>query len=237
MKLNCVIIDDEPLAANLLESYAERTSYIHLVGAFNNAVDGMKAIRENSVDLVFMDIQMPDLNGIEFAKILPKSVKVIFTTAFSQYAIKGYDVNALGYLLKPISYEDFLKATAKALDYFTERDRDTPMPADRFIFMKSEYKLLQIPLDDILYIEGVKDYVKVYMAGDKKPVMSLMNMKKLEDYLPHPEFLRVHRSYIVHMTRIELIDRLRIVFGDKFIPVSESYKGEVQKYLDQHTLM
>ena len=110
MKLNCVIIDDEPLAANLLESYAERTSYIHLVGAFNNAVDGMKAIRENSVDLVFMDIQMPDLNGIEFAKILPKSVKVIFTTAFSQYAIKGYDVNALGYLLKPISYEDFLKA-------------------------------------------------------------------------------------------------------------------------------
>lgn len=103
--------------------------------------------------------------------------------------------------------------------------------------MKSEYKLVQIPLDDILYIEGVKDYVKVYMAGDKKPVMSLMNMKKLEDYLPHPEFLRVHRSYIVHMTRIELIDRLRIVFGDKFIPVSESYKSEVQKYLDQHTLM
>lgn len=236
MTITCAIIDDEPLAAGLLESYARKTPYLYLAGTYNSAITAMKDLRENPVQLLFLDIQMPELSGIEFAKILPKETKVIFTTAFPQYAVEGYKVNALDYLLKPISYEDFLKSTDKALEWFSVLMKQDVYRRDRFMFVKSDYKLQRISLDDILYIEGLKDYVRFYLKnGDR--IMSLMSMKKLEEYLPRPEFLRTHRSYIVHMTETPLVDRFRIVFGETYIPISENYKDDVQNYFDQHTLV
>jgi len=235
MTINCAIIDDEPLAAGLLESYARKTPYLELRGVFNSAIQAMKVLRENPVQLLFLDIQMPELSGVEFAKILPRETKVIFTTAFPQYAIEGYKVSALDYLLKPISYEDFLKSTDKALEWFvTTLKQDTCM-RDRFMFVKSDYKLQRVCLDDILYIEGLKDYVRFYLKNGER-VMSLMSMKKLDEYLPKPEFLRTHRSYIVHMTETQMVDRFRIVFDDVYIPISDNYKEEVQSYFDSHTL-
>ena len=236
MTLNCIIIDDEPLAAQLLASYAERTPVINLVGTYNSAVAAIKDIKEKKIDLLFLDIQMPDLSGLEFATLIPKTTKIVFTTAFSQYAVDGYKVGAFDYLLKPISYEDFIRVVDKAEKIFTEQERQVVYDRDRFIYVKSEYKLLQIRLDDILFIEGLKDYVKIYLEGNQKYVMSLMNMKKMEENLPKPEFMRTHRSYIVHMTKVKLVDRFRIVFGSNYIPISDSYKDEVQRYLDLHTL-
>lgn len=236
MILNCAIIDDEPLAGELLKSYVEKTPYLSLSGVYNSALAAMKDLRENPVHLIFLDIQMPELSGVEFAKILPKETKVVFTTAFSQYAIEGYKVSALDYLLKPISYDDFVKASSKALDWFSVTEKQKIYAKDRFMFVKSDYKLQRINLDNILYIEGLKDYVRIYLEnGDR--IMSLMNMKKLEEYLPNPEFLRTHRSYIVHMSKVTTIDRFRMVFGEEYLPISESYKDAVQMYLDSHTML
>lgn len=236
MILNCVIIDNEPLAAELLASYAKKTPFLHVIGTFNSAVEGIRSIRENKVDLIFLDIQMPELSGLEFAKILSSETKIVFTTAFNQYAVDAYKVNAIDYLLKPISYEDFLSAANKALEWFSIIRKTDLYNKDRFIFVKSEYKLVQVRLDDINFIEGVKDYVKIYLEDGRSPIMSLMNMKKIEEYLPYPEFMRTHRSYIVHMTKVKLVDRFRLVFGENFIPISDSYKEDVQNYLDGHTL-
>ena len=236
MTISCAIIDDEPLAAGLLESYARKTPYLQLVGTYNSAILAMKDLRDNPVQLLFLDIQMPELSGVEFAKILPKDTRIIFTTAFPQYAVEGYKVNALDYLLKPISYEDFLKSTDKALEWFSIVQRQDAYRRDRFMFVKTDYKLQRVNLDDILFIEGLKDYVRFYLKNGEK-VMSLMSMKKLEEYLPRPEFLRTHRSYIVHMTETPLVDRFRIVFGENYIPVSENYKDDVQNYFDIHTLV
>ncbi len=234
--ITCAIIDDEPLAAGLLESYVKKTPYLTHKGTYNSAIQAMKDLRESPVQLLFLDIQMPELSGIEFARILPKDTKVIFTTAFSQYAIDGYKVNALDYLLKPISYDDFLKSTDKALEWFSVTQKQEVYNHDRFMLVKTDYKLQRVGLDDILYIEGLKDYVRFYLKGGEK-VMSLMSMKKLDEYLPKPEFLRTHRSFIVHMTEIPLIDRFRIVFDDVYIPISENYKDEVQAFLEMHTLV
>ena len=235
MTITCSIIDDEPLAASLLESYVKKTPYLMLQGTYNSAITAMKDLREHPVQLLFLDIQMPELSGIEFAKIIPQETKVIFTTAFNQYAIDGYKVNALDYLLKPISYQDFLLATDKAMDYFSSQNKQNLTSEDRFMFVKSDYKLLRVCLDDIMYVEGLKDYVRIFLRSGEK-IMSLMSMKKLEEYLPQPEFLRVHRSWIVHMPEVKAIDRFRIVFGDLFIPISDNYKEQVQAYLDNHTL-
>ena len=235
MTITTAIIDDEPLAAGLLESYAQKTPFLQLTGTYNSAITAMKELRERPVDLLFLDIQMPELSGIEFARILPESTKIIFTTAFSQYAIEGYKVNAIDYLLKPISYEQFLTAANKAQALFAARQKQEACQRDRIMFVKSDYKLMRVQLDDILYVEGLKDYVRIYLKDGQK-IMSLMNMKKLEDYLPRPEFLRTHRSYIVHMAAANAIDRFRIVFGEQYIPISDTYKDDVQQYLDEHTL-
>lgn len=236
MTLNCIIIDDEPLAAQLLASYAQKTTFLNLIGTFNSAVAAIKNVKEKRIDLIFLDIQMPELSGLEFATLLPPTCKIVFTTAFSQYAIDGYKVNAIDYLLKPISYDDFLKAANKALDSFAVVEKKDEQE-DRFIYVKSEYKLVRVLYDDILYIEGLKDYVKIYLDNNQRPIHSLMNMKTMEDYLPSPEFLRIHRSYIVHMPKVKAIDHSRLVIGENYLPVSDSYKEELQQYLDSHTLM
>lgn len=240
MMLSCAIVDDEPLALDLLETYVEKTPFLQIKGKYASAVEAMKGLQEQPVDLLFLDIQMPELDGLEFSHMVIPETRIIFTTAFEQYALDSYRVNALDYLLKPISYRDFLEASNKALQWFELKNAaDGTVDSagdDEYIYVKSEYKLVQISLKDILYIEGLKDYVKIYVETEARPIMSLMSLKSLEERLPTSRFLRVHRSYIVQKSKIRLIDRGRIVFGKEYIPISDSYKQDLQTYLNNKTI-
>ena len=235
MILNCVIVDDEPLAVELLASYARKIPFLNLVGTFNSAAVSIKTIREKTVDLLFLDIQMPELSGMEYAKIINEPTKIVFTTAFSQYAVDGYRINAFDYLLKPISFEEFMRVADKALKCLSEKNVASGKEANGYIFVKSDYKLVRINFKDILYAEGVKDYVKIYLK-DGSSIKSLACLRNLIDFLPSPQFLRVHRSFIVNIDNMKTIDRSRFVVGDKFIPISDTYKEQLQKIIDEHTL-
>lgn len=232
--LHCAIVDDEPLALGLLQSYVEKTPFLELTGKYSSAIQAMKELPDKEVDLLFLDIQMPELNGLEFSRMLPLRTRIVFTTAFEQYALDGYKVYALDYLLKPISYVDFLKAANKALQWFElfQKQKNDEIQS---IFVKSEYKLIQIELNKIMYIEGLKDYVKIYMEDLPRPILSLMNMKAIEELLPPSRFMRVHRSFIVQKSKIRIVDRGRIVFGKNYIPVSDSYKIVFQKFLNDRS--
>jgi DNA-binding LytR/AlgR family response regulator len=232
--MKCVIVDDEPLALDLLESYVKKTPFLELAGKYSSAVQAMKELADQQTDVIFLDIQMPELNGLEFSRMLSPETRIIFTTAFDQYAIDGYKVNALDYLLKPISYPDFLQAANKALHQHELMHR-SPQDEIDSIFVKSEYKLVQIKLKNILYVEGLKDYIKIYEEDTPKPVLSLMSMKAMEDLLPSSQFMRIHRSYIVRKDKIRIIDRGRIVFGKTYIPISDSYKQTFQDYLEKRS--
>ena len=239
MMIKCAIVDDEPLAVELLASYVNKIPFLQLCGKYNNATDALHGIGEEPVDLLFLDIQMPELNGLELSKMIPENTRIVFTTAFNQYAVDGFRVNALDYLLKPISYAVFLEASNKALQWFQliEQNEQPATPSSveeepRSIFVKSEYKLLQINLDDIRYIEGLKDYVKIYTEQSPHPILSLMNMKAIEQMLPSSRFIRVHRSFIVQKSKIREIERNRIVFGDVYIPIGDSYKQAFQDFIN-----
>ena len=238
MKLSCAIIDDEPLAVELMESYVRKTPFLELQGSFGSGVAAFGMLRDRPVDLLFCDIQMPGLNGVEFSRMLPADTRVIFTTAFSRYAVEGFRVNAVDYLLKPISYADFLAAAQKALEWF-ELKRRAGAPADdlRSIFVKTEYRLRQIELERILYIEGLKDYVKIHVEDEPHPVLSLMSLKSLEEQLPADRFIRVHRSYIVQPAKIRTIERNSIVFGRERIPISENYRQAFFDFLSDCSLL
>ncbi len=233
MKLKCAIVDDEPLALGLLRSYVQKTPTLELAGEYSSAVQAMKELPDKHIDLIFLDIQMPDLSGLEFSRMIDPKTRIVFTTAFQQYAIEGYKVNALDYLLKPISYADFLGAVNKAVQWFELLEQ--PREEIKSIFVKSEYKLIQIELKDILYIEGLKDYVKIYEEGASKPILSLMSMKSLEDMLPPSRFIRVHRSFIVQKDKIRVVDHNRIVFGKTYVPIGDSYKQQFQDFLDRRS--
>ena len=235
--LRCCIIDDEPLAQELIKSYVDQTPFLELVDTFPSASLAVKTIIESNIDVVFLDIQMSELNGIEFARVIPPSCKIVFITAFEQYAIDGFKANALDYLLKPVSYPEFLRAANRALEWFELVDKSKSNNDNNdYIIVKSEYKLIQIAIPNILYIEGLKDYVKVYLEDSDKCVMSLMSLKTLEASLPQDRFMRVHRSFIVQTSKIKVIERNRIVFGKQYIPVSDSYKDIFNEYINNRTL-
>ena len=238
MKLKTIAIDDEPLALRLVSDYISKTPFLELAGSFDNPLDAIDFLSSQSVDLIFVDIQMPDLTGIEFARSLENAPKIIFTTAYEKYALDGFKLNAIDYLLKPFSYEEFLKAAQKARKQLELEASALPMidVNNQFLFLKSEYKIRRINFNDILYIEGLKDYIKVYTAGDDKPVLSLNSMKSLEEKLPEDQFMRVHRSFIVNLNKISVIERSRIIFGKTYIPISDQYKDKFQEYLDKNFL-
>ena len=239
MILNCVIIDDEPLAQELLKSYVEKTPFLNLLGVYSSAVQAMnELVNQEQVHLIFLDIQMPGISGLEFSKLVNTETRIVFTTAFSQYALDSYKVNALDYLLKPISYTDFMQSVNKAMQWFELKGKkcqslEVFSSNLDYIYVKSDYKLIQIPLDNILYIEGLKDYVRIHLEGEQKSVFSLLSMKSMEEGLPSDRFIRVHRSFIVQKNKIKVIDRGRIVFGKEYIPVSESYKQELLSYINE----
>lgn len=233
MVLRCAIVDDEPLAIGLLESYANKTPFLQLVGKYSSAASGNgKNCLARKLPPLVSGSQMPELNGLEFSKMVDSRTRIVFTTAFGQYAIDGYRVNALDYLLKPISYIDFLQAANKALQWFELVQKPEEIDS---IFVKSDYKLVQVELKKIMYIEGLKDYIKIYTEDASKPILSLMSMKAMEELLPSSRFIRVHRSFIVQKDKIRVIDRGRIVFDKTYIPISDSYKQVFQAFLDERS--
>jgi len=237
--INCIAIDDEPLALKQIAGYINKTPYLELSGQFESALQAISFLNENPVDLMFVDINMPDLSGMDFVKSLNNPPKVIFTTAYSEYALEGFKVDAVDYLLKPIGYSDFLKAAQKAKDRFAHQETKAEKVGsdEKFLFIKSEYKILRINLSDIKYIEGMREYIRIHIES-QKPAMTLMSMKKMEEYLQHKSFMRVHRSFIVNLEKITTIERNRIVFDeDVYIPVSDQYKGKFQEFVNTNFLL
>jgi two-component system response regulator LytT len=234
--ITTIAIDDEPLALQLVTGYIGKTPGLKFLGKFDNPLDASEFLAHTSVDLIFVDIQMPDLSGIEFTRLLEKGPKVIFTTAFEKYALEGYKLEIVDYLLKPFSYEEFMSAVQKVQKLINlEKKSQISVEANsEFLFLKSEYKIKRINFNDILYIEGLKDYVKVYTRNVPKPILSLSSLKLLESKLPENKFMRVHRSFIVNLERIDTIERSRIIFGKEYIPVSDQYKDRFQEFLDKN---
>lgn len=237
--IRCIAIDDEPLALKQISKYIEKTPFLDLCGQFESAFKAMAFLNDHEIDLMFVDINMPDLNGMDFVKSLNKPVKVIFTTAYSEYALDGFKVDAVDYLLKPISFSNFLKAAEKAkLRLSVQKEEEkTELSADKdYLFIKSEYKVMRINYADIKYIEGMREYVCIHIETGE-PVMTLMSMKKMEGFLKQTNFMRVHRSYIVNLDKITTIERNQIVFGDKvYITISDQYKEKFQEFLNRSFL-
>lgn len=233
-EISCIIVDDEPLALSLIEGYVLKTPFLMLKGKCFNAIEALTLAGTENIDLFFLDIQMPELNGIEFSRLLPEKSKIIFTTAFSNYAIEGFRVNALDYLLKPFNYEEFLTAAIKARNWFDLKENQrNPESGDNsdFIFVKSEYKQIKINLNDVLYFEGLKDYIKIWILNQEKPVLTLMSLKSLEEKLPSGKFMRVHRSYIIALDKIQSIERGQVIINNLRITVAEQYKNPFHQFI------
>ena len=251
MTLTCIAVDDEPLALGLVCAFIEKTPFLRLAGRYSSAVEALQDLMSQSVDVIFLDIQMPDLTGLELARVLERgnrgdhTTRIIFTTAFDQFALDGFRVDALDYLLKPFNYEEFLRAASKARQYFGLVQRTEPTAvgvvpatpveaADDYLFLKVEYQLVRVAYSDILYIEGLKDYVKVYRQSDPaKPLLSLTSLKALEEKLPPKRFMRVHRSFIVALDRIDAVTRNSVQIGITTIPVSDQYKDVFSEFISR----
>jgi two-component system, LytTR family, response regulator LytT len=239
MNIKCVAIDDEPLALKVLEDYINKTPFLELVGKFTNSVKAFNYLNENDMDLLFIDIQMPDLSGLDIVSKLKQKPVLIFTTAFSEYAMEGFKADAIDYLLKPIDYPDFLKAVNKAKDWiYAMRGQNINIKSTKdFLFIKSEHKIIRINFNEIKYIQGMSEYVRIYLTSSK-PIMSLLSLKNLEAQLPEDMFMRVHKSYIVNLQKISIIKRNEIVYDDGItIPISQQYKSKFQEYLDKNFML
>lgn len=249
-KLKCIAVDDEPLALDIIEDYVSKVPFLELVKRTENAIEALQLVQAGGIDIVFLDIQMPELTGIQFLKIANGKASYILTTAYSQYALESYDLNVSDYLLKPIAFDRFYKAVEKVHDRLkstTAKDNTAiqPLfaaaptaqpvnPIQDFIFVKTEHKIQKIELDDILYIEGLKDYISIYTKNER--VITLQNMKKMEETLPKDQFIRVHKSYIIGLDKIESIERSRISICGKIIPIGDTYKDEFFRHIDNKNI-
>jgi two-component system LytT family response regulator len=236
--IKCLVVDDEPLALNILEDYISKIPFLQLVKATTNPIEALTLVQDGSIDLVFLDVQMPELTGIQFLRIANGKAKVILTTAYPQYALEGYELDVIDYLLKPIAFDRFFKSVQKAQGIIMPAAKPVAptQPAKQddflsdFIFVKTEHKIQKVYLHDILFIEGLKDYVSIFTPAER--VITLQGMKKMEDALPPRHFKRVHKSYIVSINKIDSIERSRIFIADKVIPVGDTYRDEFFKIVD-----
>jgi len=241
MILNCIAVDDEPLALGLVTSYIEQTPFLKMVKKFDNAIDALKFVNQESVDLIFLDIQMNDLTGLELARVIESHISdkrplIIFTTSYDQFAIESYKVDAVDYLLKPFNYEEFLKASNKAYrirELHLGNTAQKNVPNEEYLFLKVEYQLVRVNFKDILFIEGLKDYVKVHLAESSKPLLSLTSLKSLEQKLPANKFMRVHRSFIVSLDKIDAITKNSVQIGDNYINVTDNYKHSFMPFFNK----
>ncbi len=233
--LKCIVIDDEPLAITLLEDHINKVPFLQLVGSFNNPMEALISLNDNPVDLVFLDIQMPQLNGVQFMQLLQNRAQVIITSAYQEYAIDGFEHNVIDYLLKPISFERFYKAVEKAYNQKNptqklDRSQEMHPATGGYIFVKVETKMVRVELDGILFIEGLKNYVSIHTKTHR--IISLQVMKQLEEILPPNRFVRVHKSYIVALDKITSIERQEIHIGDRIIPIGNTYQEHFYKLLE-----
>lgn len=234
MSLSCIIVDDEPLAVKLLESFVTKTPDLELLASFTDSVEAINAVREQRPDLLFLDIQMPDLNGMELARMLPEGTRIIFTTAFKEYAFESYEVSAIDFLLKPIRYNKFLAAVEKARK---SSENHQPSTVNSTLFLKVDSEYRQINIADIIYVAGMKDYVMFYLDGEKRPLVTHLTMKSVEEMLPQQQFMRVHRSYIVALDKIRKVDRNDCIYignedASEIIHVTEAFLPAFQQYLN-----
>jgi two-component system response regulator LytT len=242
-KITCIAVDDEPLALALLCTFIEQTPFLQLVGRYGSGVEALQGLHEltEKVDVAFCDIQMQELTGLELGRVLGQTAgapRIIFTTAFPQFALESYKVDALDYLVKPFNYEEFLRAANKARAYaeLTQGSAEpaaAPAPEEDYIFLKVEYQLVRVALSDILYVEGLKDYVKVHLKSTPRALLSLMSLRSMEEKLPARRFLRIHRSFIVALDKIESVRRLTVQIGTETIPVGEQYKEAFGQFLSR----
>lgn len=244
MVINCIVVDDEPLAIDIINDYINKIPFLRLVKSFQNPIEAITAVQEGGVDLVFLDVQMPELTGIQFLKIANNKCRVILTTAYPQYAVEGYEHNVVDYLLKPIAFDRFYKAAEKVqwlmgLAQPAAEEVQAPVAvihaiANDFIFVKTEYKIQKIYLNDILFIEGLKDYVSIYTKTER--IITLQSMKKIDEGLPDHRFVRVHKSYIVALDKIESIERSRISIADKIIPIGDTHRDYFFKMIEDKNI-
>src|SRR5476651_677977 len=238
--IRCLVVDDEPLALHILEDYMSKIPFFQLIKATTNPIEALTLVQEGNIDLVFLDVQMPELTGIQFLKISNGKVKVILTTAYSQYALEGYELDVVDYLLKPIAFDRFYKSVQKVQQIISPSAapglavKEEPAPQQDllsdFIFIKTEHKIQKVYLNDILFIEGLKDYISIFTTTER--IITLQIMKKMEEALPEKHFIRVHKSYIVAINKIDSIERSRIWIKDKIIPVGDTYREEFFKIVD-----
>lgn len=239
--IRCIAIDDEPLSLAQIAKYIGKIPYLELVGKCRDALEAIKILNETQVDLMFVDINMPDLNGLDFVRSLTVRPKVVFTTAYSEYAIDGYKVEAVDYLLKPFSFQDLLSAADRARNLIEEKSAEEHKVSDSGVqdstlFVKSDYRINRIELSDIKYVESMGEYLRIFLEGQPKPLMPLMSMKRMEEILPEKMFMRVHRSYIVNMEKIQEISRMRIIFDDVYIPIGDNYKQKFLDYINERSI-
>lgn len=238
--IRCLVVDDEPLALDILTDYIAKVPFLELVKATTSAFEALSLVQDNAADLVFLDVQMPELTGIQFVKIINGKCSVILTTAYSEYALDGYELDVSDYLLKPIAFDRFYKAVLKVQGQQNQTvqpvqpERPAAGAAPDFIFVKTEYRIQKIYIDDILYIEGLKDYVSIFTAAER--IITLQHMKKLEEVLPSGRFARVHKSFIVAIDKIESIERGRIQIGEKIIPIGDTYRDQFFRKIEDRNI-
>ena len=236
--LSCIIVDDEPLAVRLLESYVEKTPDLELMASFTDSITAINAVKAQKPDLLFLDIQMPNIDGMELAHSLPEETRVVFTTAFKEYAFESYEVNALDFLLKPIRYNKFLAAVEKAKKWFSTRNEDVGTRNDRTVFIRVDGEWRNIAIDQITYVNGMKDYVLFYLDDESKPLITHLTMKSVEDMLPPDKFLRVHRSYIVAINKIQKVDRNDCIYiGNEIIHVPDGYLTTFRSFIAKRSIV
>lgn len=251
MNIRCLAIDDEPLALTQLAGYIEKTPGLELAGKCSNGIEALELIRRGGIDLIFCDISMPDLSGMELVRQIGDQCLVVFTTAYADYAVEGYKVNAVDYLLKPFGLSDVMQAAEKAQARLKERnalkdkeqahettddDAEGKLKLTDYIYVKNDFKMSRVKVADITLVEGMSEYVRIYVAGEKKPLTTLLSMKKVEAALPQDTFMRVHRSWIVNLECIESVSHLRITIGGQLVPVSDNYKDRFTAYMDSHAM-
>lgn len=229
------MVDDEPAALDILEHFIGRVYFLNLVKKCQNAIEAMQILEENQIDLLFLDINMPDVNGIQFLKSIMTKPAVIFTTGYKEYALDGFENDVVDFLLKPFDFERFLKAVNKANNLISKTLRQPAIriKPQQFIFVKADYKLVKINVEDILFVEGLKDYIKIFTK--QKLILTLMSMTSIEEKLPSDEFFRVHRSYIISISKIDSVSRHRVIIGEKFIPISVPYRDRFYTIIDKAT--
>jgi two-component system, LytTR family, response regulator len=244
MKINCIAIDDEPLALDIIKAYCSKVPFLNLAGTFDNAIDTLEYLRHNDVDLMFLDIQMEELTGIQLLNSLKNKPLVIFTTAYDQYALQGYDLDVLDYLLKPIPFERFVKAANKALEQMQKQtitgtsdktERPVQTNTSTFFFVKTETRIEKVNAAEVLYVEGMGDYWRIVTKSRR--IMTLMNAKGIEEILHEPGFCRVHKSFFVAIDKIEFVERKQIKIGEILIPVSDTYQKNFFELIEKHKMM